>query len=540
MRDTRQDANLRQAANTPPNPAEDLYVAKVTMPQLGESVAEGTIGKWLKQPGDSVAKYEPLVEVITDKVNAEVPSPFAGVLKEILVEEGATVPNNAEIAIIETSEEGDGSGTGAKPEATEAKAPPATGEPAEPTATETAGPAGDKSPPAQAAPADEQAGSDERPDRAAASAASTAPAASASAPIAAAAPPTATGTEQPGSPDARMTPAVRRLLREHGLAAAQIVGSGGGGRITREDVTNFVESQRTGQPVGGQSAAASAAPQAPAAPAAAPSTGPVAPAATPAEPPPAAPTVPARPAATSVAFPEGADEFLVPMTQMRKGIAAQMTKALQVPHAYVQMEIDATHLVAFREAHKREYQAKEGLSLSFVPFVVKAVAEGVKRHPTLNAHWTEQGLLAKRRINVGVAVALEDGLVVPVIRDVDQLSINGINRAIADVSSRARANKFKLEDFGGGTFTIDNTGWLGTNLVMPIINVPEVAILTMEAITKRAVVVDTPDGDVIAIRPIMNMVLGVDHRANDGAGAAALLRDIKAWLEAVGPDTPIY
>jgi 2-oxoisovalerate dehydrogenase E2 component (dihydrolipoyl transacylase) len=231
---------------------------------------------------------------------------------------------------------------------------------------------------------------------------------------------------------------------------------------------------------------------------------------------------------------------LLPMTQMRKGIATQMTRALQAPHAYVQMEIDATHLVAARERAKKAYQAKEDISLSFVPFVVKASAEALKRNPTFNAHWTDDGLLAKRRINIGVAVAIDDGLLVPVIRDADTLSIHGLNVAITDVANRARANKLRVDDFGGGTFTVDNTGYLGTNLVMPILNVPEVGIVTMEAITKRPVVQSGPDGDVIAIRPVMNMVLGVDHRANDGAGGAALLRDIKAWLEAVGPDTPIY
>jgi len=228
------------------------------------------------------------------------------------------------------------------------------------------------------------------------------------------------------------------------------------------------------------------------------------------------------------------------MTQMRKGIAAQMTRALLVPHAYVQMEVDVTGLVRFRERVKKDFQVREGLSLSYVPFVVKASAEALKRNPTFNAHWTEAGLLAKRRINIGIAVAMNDGLIVPVIRDVDNLSIVGLNKAIAEVSERARANKLRLDDFGGGTFTVDNTGWLGTNMVMPIINVPEVGIVTMDRITKRAVVVETPDGDVIAIRSVMNMVLAVDHRANDGAGGAALLRDIKAWLEAVGPDTAIY
>jgi 2-oxoisovalerate dehydrogenase E2 component (dihydrolipoyl transacylase) len=529
-------------------------VAKVTMPQLGESVAEGTIGKWLKQPGDTVEKYEPLLEVITDKVNAEVPSPFAGVLKEILVEEGATVPNNAEIAVIETADEASTGGTAeAKPAATaaapdeRAAAPTEPSTPATPSGAASSGPAVTAgSSPAerpQFVPADGPAGSDERPERAAASATP--------APTAVAAEP----SEAPGHPDARMTPAVRRLLREHGLTATQIIGTGGGGRITREDVTNYVEAQRTGQPVGGQSvggaapapatgataAAASGgngsgAPAAPAAPV--PASGPPTPAATSA-PRPAGPGAAIK-AAPGIEFPAGADEVLVPLTQMRKGIAAQMTRALQAPHAYVQMEVDATRLVTFREIAKRDYQAKEGIGLSFVPFVVKAVAAALKKTPTFNAVWTEQGLMAKRRMNIGVAVALDDGLIVPVIRDADQLSIHGLNVAIADVAARAKAGKLRVDDFGGGTFTVDNTGYLGTNLVMPILNVPEVGIVTMEAITKRPVVVSTPDGDVIAIRPIMNMVLGVDHRANDGAGGAALLRDIKAWLESVGPDTAIY
>jgi 2-oxoisovalerate dehydrogenase E2 component (dihydrolipoyl transacylase) len=548
MRDT--VANEHEGGPDPPRDPEERQVAKVTMPQLGESVAEGTIGKWLKQPGDTVEKYEPLLEVITDKVNAEVPSPFAGVLKTILVQEGETVPNNAEIAEIETTED---AATDAKPAAAANAKPAAAAEAptapaaAAPPPTPTAQPATAAEAP-RFTPADGPAGSDERPERAAASAAATA----APAPTAVAAAP----ADAHGNPDARMTPAVRRLLREHDLAAAQIVGTGGGGRITREDVTNYVESQRTGQPVGGQAvggaapavaaggngngsgsgavpaaAGSAAAPSAPAPAAAAP--------ATPQETRPTGPGAAVK-AAPGIEFPAGADEVLVPMTQMRKGIAAQMTRALQAPHAYVQMEVDATRLVAFREKAKRDYQAKEGIGLSFVPFVVKAVAASLKKTPTFNAVWTEQGLLAKRRMNIGVAVALDDGLIVPVIRDADQLSIHGLNVAIAGVAARAKANKLRVDDFGGGTFTVDNTGYLGTNLVMPILNVPEVGIVTMEAITKRPVVVATPDGDVIAIRPIMNMVLGVDHRANDGAGGAALLRDIKAWLEHVGPDTAIY
>jgi 2-oxoisovalerate dehydrogenase E2 component (dihydrolipoyl transacylase) len=499
-------------------------VAKVTMPQLGESVAEGTIGKWLKQPGDHVDKYEPLLEVITDKVNAEVPSPFEGVLKEILAEEGATVPNDAEIAIIETAE--DGSATA-----------PAS---AASAATNGSG----------SAPASGPAGSDEssgQADDAAArvAAPAPAPAASTAAPSAESAPAASTPTAQGApaavasapanaDPDARMTPAVRRLLREHGLSAAQVVGTGGGGRITRDDVLAVVEAMRTGGAAPVPVMAGGSGAEAPA-PSAAPASGS---AATPA---PSVSRAAAPPApGTPISFPDGADEVLLPMTQMRKGIAAQMTRALQVPHAYVHMEVDVASLVRVRERAKRDYQAREGISLSYVPFVIKATVEALRRYPAFNAHWTEQGILAKRRIHMGVAVAVDDGLLVPVVRDVDQLSISGLNRAIADVAARARAGKLKLDDYGGSTFTIDNTGWFGSNLTMPIINVPEVAILTMEAITKRAVVQETPDGDVIAIRPTMNMVLAIDHRANDGAQAAAFLKVVKQALEAVGPDTPIY
>ncbi|MBA3235668.1 MAG: 2-oxo acid dehydrogenase subunit E2 [Chloroflexi bacterium] len=476
-------------------------MAKVTMPQLGESVAEGTIGKWLKQPGDHVDKYEPLVEVVTDKVNAEVPSPFEGILREILVEEGVTVLNNAEIAVIETADDA----------TSEAPAEASSPEPA-------SGPAGSDESPAPATP-EPPADADDAPSPAAAPSPTAAPA-----PVAAAPARPASGAD----PDARMTPAVRRLLREHELEPAHIVGTGGGGRITRDDVLQVVEAMRTG------SAPQAPTPRSEAAAAPAPEVGSAQAAATP------SPQPAAGAAGGGITFPDGADEVLVPMTKMRKGIAAQMTRALAVPHAYVHMEVDVTALVRARTAAKREYQAREGISLSYVPFVIKAAVDALRQSPSFNAHWTDDGLLAKRRLHMGVAVAVDDGLLVPVVRDVDQLSISGLNRAIADVAARARAGKLRLEDYGGSTFTIDNTGWFGSNLTMPIINVPEVAILTMEAITKRAVVVETADGDVIAIRPVMNMVLAIDHRANDGAQAALFLRSIKGWLEAVGPETPVY
>ncbi len=305
-----------------------------------------------------------------------------------------------------------------------------------------------------------------------------------------------------------MTPAVRRLLREHGLAPEQIWGTGGHGAHHSRGRDRGGRGRAHRRHAGRAGRTSLATPALASAP------------------------------GTRLVFPPGTDELLVPLTQMRKAIAAQMTRALQVPHAYVHVEVDVANLVRLRESLKLDYQAREGISLSFVPFVMKAVVEAVRRSPTFNATWSEQGLVAKRRMNVGVAVAVDDGLIVPVIRDVDQLSISGINRAIADVAARARAKKLRVDDFGGGTFTVDNTGWFGSNLTMPIINVPEVAILTMEAITKRPVVIETPQGDVIAIRPIMNMVIGIDHRANDGAQAGYFLRDIKAWLEGIGPTPP--
>ena len=470
-------------------------MAKVTMPQLGESVAEGTIGRWLKKPGDRVEKYEPIVEVVTDKVNAEVPSPFAGILTAILAEEGATVPNNADIAEIETSD---------------VDTAPAPAVPAAQVSTPVA--AGGPNPAADAPM----------------------PTPRTEAPRAPLATQPAAGTvrstlSEHGDPDARMTPAVRRLLREHGLSAAHVPGTGGGGRINRDDVLAVVEILRTGGTAPAIVASAGP-PAAAAALAASPAAG---------SPAPLARLAPAS-GGPVVVFPPGADEVLVPMTKMRKGIAAQMTRALLVPHAYVHVEVDVTNLVRLREAAKREYQAREGIPLSYVPFVMKAVVEALRRQPTFNATWTDDGLLARRRVNLGVAIAVDDGLIVPIVRDVDQLSINGINHAVAELAVRARANRFRTDDFGGGTFTVDNTGWFGSNLTMPIINVPEVAILTMEAITKRPVVLETPQGDVIAIRPVMNMVIGIDHRANDGAQAGFFLREVKAWLEGIGPDTPVH
>jgi 2-oxoisovalerate dehydrogenase E2 component (dihydrolipoyl transacylase) len=467
-------------------------VAKVTMPQLGESVAEGTIGKWLKKPGDHVARDEPLLEVITDKVNAEVPSPFEGVLRKILVAEGQTVASNAEIAEIEEEATAGATGRGAGTAAATAAAPAAGG---------------------VAAPA------------------------SASVPVAPATPPPGPATPpsmvpvMPGIGDAnaRMTPMVRRMLREHGLTAAQVVGTGHGGRITREDVLAAVE-RASGR------GAATAAAQAAVSPAASPA--PVL--SVPSHAPGLAPSVPSAPPAEAPAWEAGQDEILVPLNQMRRGIANQMSRAAAVPVAYSTFEADMTAVVSLRAAAGEAYKAREGVNLSFLPFVVKAVVEGLMVNPDLNAHYTEEGLLRKRHLNIGIAVAVENGLIVPVIHDADQLSINGLNRAIGDLAARARSNKLRLEDLQGGTFTVDNTGWFGSTLTVPILNVPEVCILTTEAVVKRPVVRETPEGDVIAIRSMMSLVAGYDHRATDGAQVGKFVRDVVCRLEAVGPDTPIY
>jgi pyruvate/2-oxoglutarate dehydrogenase complex dihydrolipoamide acyltransferase (E2) component len=485
-------------------------VAKVTMPQLGESVAEGTIGKWLKQPGDHVAKDEPLLEVITDKVNAEVPSPFEGVLTEILVQEGDTVPHEAEIAVIEV---GGAGASKAKPTA-ETPAPATSATPAAPAAT----------PPTPAAPA----------------ATPPAPAATPATPLdARPVMPVVASAPAIGDPNARMTPAVRMLMREHGLRPEQLLGTGHGGRITREDVMRFVAMAASSGGATAYGAAAGAGAAAAAQPAVAPYA-PPAPGSAPAQAPGSAPSAPSTPKAPAVVWEPGVDEVLVPLNQMRRGIANQMTRAAAVPVAYSTFEADVTGVAGLRSAQGSTYKAREGVGLSYLPFVIKAVVEALHSHPDLNAHYTDEGILRKRHINIGVAIAVDNGLIVPVIKDADQLSINGINRAIQDLSSRARVNRLRLDDLQGGTFTVDNTGWFGSQLTVPILNVPEVVILTTEAVTKRPVVRETPDGDVIAIRSMMNLVAGYDHRATDGAQIGRFVNDVICWLEAVGPDMPIY
>ncbi len=451
----------------------------VTMPQLGESVAEGTIGKWLKQVGEAVAKGEPIVEVVTDKVNAEVPSPFDGVLTRILVEEGATVPNEAEIAVIEAAGSAAAEAPLAAPEAPPS-APATSTIIAEPAPAPVAEPV---APALVAAPAPT-------------------PSPSPAAPL------PAIEIEYTG----RTTPAVRRLAREHGVDLSRVPGTGFNGRVTRDDVLGHVAANG--------------------------STPGAAPAAAPAPATSSAPAAPAQPVAAAPAGP--GQDFKKTLSKMRQGIAAQMTRASAVPTAYETVEVDMSAVARLRDRTKRAYQEREGISLSYVTFVTKAAIAGLRRQPDLNSHWTDDGHWIRAAINVGIAVAVDDGLMVPVVRDADTLSIHGLNKAINEVAARTRAGKLKAGDIGGGTFTVDNTGWTGSILTLPILNVPEIAILTMEAIVKKPVVVETAGGDAIAIRPMMAMVLGFDHRATDGAQAGRFLTDVKRWLESVDDQTPIW
>jgi pyruvate/2-oxoglutarate dehydrogenase complex dihydrolipoamide acyltransferase (E2) component len=549
----------------------------IKMPQLGESVTEGTIERWLVKVGDSVAQYDPLFEVVTDKVNAEVPAEVGGVVTSILVGDGQTVKVGTPLA--EISE--DGEGAAAEPAAAEpAAAEPAAAEPpaAEPAAVAPAppeaGPEVELDAPAEAEtaaavptePAPAPAAADPAPPPPAEAETPSTPAAPSEAPASAAAPSEAPATAAaPAAPEAapatdagvkRMTPAVRRLVREHDLDVTQIPGTGAGGRVTRDDVLAFVAARGESADTQPAPDAAPAPPSAPAAPPAA-APAPAAPAAATPPPgaqataaPPSAPPAPAAPApdrapATPAPAPEAipaptGGDVEWPMTQMRKGIAAKMTQVKQtVPHAYTVVEVDMTNVVRWREANNEAYKAREGAGISYVAVLIKAVTEALRAHPTLNSQFAEDRIILKHRLNIGIAVAVDNGLVVPVIHDADQLSISGVNRRVQDLAARARANRLKLDEIQGGTFTINNTGWFGSISSMPIINAPEVAILSMEAIVKRPKVIEIDGSDVIAVRHLMNMTCSFDHRVLDGAQVGYFMADVRKRLEEWDPDTSL-
>jgi 2-oxoisovalerate dehydrogenase E2 component (dihydrolipoyl transacylase) len=476
----------------------------VTMPQLGESVTEGTIARWLKQPGDAVAKYESIAEVITDKVNAEIPAPADGVMSELIAPEGTVVPVGQPICSIETGV--------ASAEAE-----------AEPEAQETAPVGAPAAQSAQAAPAEPvtapvepQAGGETAvapiQDAFTESSAAPAPASDGA----------SSGNGQAGG--YHVTPAVRMLVREHGVDLSQITGSGIGGRISKKDVLEYVQRRDA---AGG----ASVPDRAPA--------GVPAPATPLAMSPPQAPlpassvaSAPAAAAAGPGSFTGADGETVVPLTQVRKAIAEHMVRSRQTsPHAYVMVEVDMSAVWRIRDREKAAFEERHGVKLTFLPFVARAVVEALQRHPTLNASWSDAGIVVKRSINLGIAVALEDNLIVPVVRDADRLSITGLATTMADLGARARSNHLKLDEIQGGTFTLNNTGALGAVMTEAIINQPQAAIMTMDLVVKRPVVV----GDAIAIRPIMNLGLSFDHRINDGLQATRFVTSVQKLLEGLDP-----
>jgi len=434
---------------------------EIKMPQLGESVHEGTLGRWLKKTGDTVAKYEPLVEVITDKVNVEMPSPYAGVLEQIVVQEGQTVTAGTVIATIRES--------GAPARA--AAQPSAAARPAAPQP----GPGPSSVPPVSR------------------------PAASAPA-----------GVAPRGRDSLRLTPLVRRLAEEHGLAAQdleQIRGTGTDGRITKDDVQRYLASR-------GGDGRPSAAPAPPTTPPGAPAGGTAAPARAP------------------------GDEVL-PLSPLRRTIAERMARSKrEIPHAYGVIEVDVTPLVRHRETHKAAWRAREGVNITLTAFIVRAVSRALRDIPVVNSSFTPDGVLCRHAINIGIGVAIPDGLIVPVIKDADQKSVAGLGRDLEALSVRARAGKLTLDDVSGGTFTITNPGVFGSVFSMPVINYPQAAILSTDAVVRRPVVL----GEGVAIREIMHLGLGFDHRAFDGAVAMQFLNHIKRQLESFSPtgDSPEF
>ena len=524
----------------------------IKMPQLGESVTEGTIERWLVKEGDTVEQYDPLFEVVTDKVNAEVPAEIAGTVSKILVPDGETVAVGTPVAEIDADGAGAVAGSEAPAEAQasaeaqaapEAQAPATEGEapaPAEAAAAEpvTSEPATD----AGAAAVEEQEtapdSAEDAPQEAASPSAEPAESEAEQSTAAAEAAPESAGEPAPGGDNgaARMTPAVRRLVREHGIDVAQLSGSGAGGRVTRDDVLAFIEkapaagTAAQAEPARAETVGATSAPAA-SAPHVAPST-PVA------AQPQAAAAAPS-PAPASVPAASGGDTE-VALSQMRKGIARKMTQVKQtVPHAYTVVEVDMTNVVRWREANNMAFKAREGASLSYVAVVVKAVTETLRKHPNLNSQFADDRIILRQAMNIGIAVAVDNGLIVPVIHDADQLSISGVNARVRDLSSRANAGKLRLDELQGGTFTVNNTGWFGSVVSMPIINAPEVAILSMEAIVKRPRVLEVDGEDVIAVRHMMNMTCSFDHRVLDGAQVGFFLADVRKFLEEWDANAPV-
>ena len=508
---------------------------EVVMPQMGVSVSEGTITKWLKSEGEPIARDEALLEISTDKVDTEIPSPAEGVLAQILVQEGATVEVGTVLAVIAPQ--------GAAVSAPEAPAPEA---PAPVPATEEAA---------------EEAAAVSSSEGDAPVAPTSAPAPAAEAPVA---PPPAAAPES-GNGRTFVSPVVARIASEHGVDPNAVPGTGTGGRVTKKDILAFVESggqaeaqqvpepepvpEPAPEPAAEPAPAAAAPPPAPApvqapppepaAPPAAPAAPPPAPVAPPAPAPAAAQPPPAAPALAAAAEAEAQPgETFEPMTAMRKGIAEHMRRSLDTSaHVTSAIEVDMSRVVAIRAKLKKEFEEAYGVNPTYLSFVARAVVETLRDYPWINGEIRGDKIVTRNYVNLGFAVELADGkgLIVPVVKYTEGLNLLGMARAVAEIAKRAREKKLMPDDVQGGTFTITNPGGYGTFHGTPVISQPQAGILGTYAVVKRAWVIQDELGkDVISIRPIMNLTLTYDHRLVDGALAGRFLRDLKAKLESWG------
>ena len=446
----------------------------VVMPQMGESIAEGTLSRWLKKVGDPVKRDEPMFEISTDKVDAEIPAPGAGTLAEILVQEGQTVAVQTVVARIETEAGAAADAPKPPPEPAAAPAPEATAPPAPAAPPPPAG-GPPSTPPAPLAPAPAGNGAETAEERL----------------------------------RRRSTPLVRKMAAEHNLDLAAIPGTGVAGRVTKHDVVGYIEAGRRGGP--------------PSEPARQP------------EPAAAAAPVSAGAAARAPAPAQPADPWegdkVEPWSRIRRLTAEHMVMSRRVsPHVNTVFEIDYTRVSQLRARQKAEYAAR-GVSLTYLAFIAKAVADNLRKHPGINAAVGPDATILRRDINLGIAVALDWGLIVPVIRHADELSLIGIARAINDLGERARAKKLTPEEVQKGTFTITNPGVFGSVIGTPIINQPQVAILCVGAIQKQPAVVTTDGADAIGVRLMGMLSLAFDHRVVDGADADRFMADVKRTLE---------
>ncbi len=438
----------------------------IIMPQMGESIVEGTITKWLKKPGDKVQRDEPLFEISTDKVDAEIPAPASGILREIKVAEGTTVGVNTVVGTIAA----DGEAAAAAPAKTEPAAPEK--KPEEKKEEKKTAP----DPPPAAAPA-------------------------------------TTSSRREEDDEARSSPLVRKIAREHGVSLSQITGSGLGGRITKQDIMAFIERPGSQPASVGTDAFVRPAERSEAPP----SAGPTQPAAT-------------RPA-TPAPAPYPGD--LVPMTNMRKIIAQRMIESRRTSaHVHCMYEVDFTRIVSLRAKNKTGFEQRHGVRLTFMPFFVRTAIIALQQWPIINASLEGDNIRYHRGINVGIAVALDWGLIVPVLKNAGDLNFLGLQRGITDLGERARNKKLKPEDIEGSTFTVTNPGQFGAVFGLPIINQPNSAIMGVGGITKQPLVVTDPDGnDSIAIRSVVHLTLGYDHRLIDGAVADQFMAFVKKTME---------